>query len=440
MFHFTKGPDSFSRFANELVSTAPEIRNLKKIGVDMEEAIFSGFKHHIPDVKRLLCVRHLSVRDEEKLIKLPQKTKMNQAQRNHAKAQIIKDIYGERKGNAYEYGLAEAFYNDDLTVKLQSLESKWEGLCPGFYEWFMKKRKIKFVESVIQSAREGTDTVGLYYQNDIESMHFVEKNNQSFKKLDTAQVVKNLEQVHNRQDAEEIRAIYGAGKYSLSTEFRKFAVDSAIWHSWSLTRKDNHIKAFRDYQPGPSDSFNKPKNAGRKPGSALRQRNPNEPDIVVDRNEENSDESQGIRIRLQKSPGTKQWKSSECSQHSDQTIRFQDPRTDQPEEFELHLRNKLSQSIFKCQGNCGKKITSDDYLLVKSYGTCKWTDKTGREQSKFGPMYIHFVDKCLKHFDSETFYGPHQHFDYSKIKVDKKSLADLSDAEISFLKNLGVQP
>ena len=95
---------------------------------------------------------------------------MNQAQRNHAKAEIVNDIYGERKGNAYEYGLAEAFDNDDLTVKLQSLELKWEGLCPGFYEWFMKKRKAKFVESVIQSAREGTDTVGLYYQNDIESL------------------------------------------------------------------------------------------------------------------------------------------------------------------------------------------------------------------------------------------------------------------------------
>ena len=86
----------------------------------------------------------------------------------------------------------------------------------------MKKRKAKFVESVIQSAREGTDTVGLYYQNDIESLHFVEKSNQSFKKLDTSQVVKTLEQVHNRQDTEEIRAIYGAGKYSLSTEFKRF--------------------------------------------------------------------------------------------------------------------------------------------------------------------------------------------------------------------------
>ena len=76
---------------------------------------------------------------------------------------------------------------------------------------------------------------------------------------------------------------------------------------------------------------------------------------------------------------------------------------------------------------------------MKSYGTCTWTDKTGREQSKFGPMYIYFVDKCLKNVDGETFYGPHQDFDYSKIKVDKKSLADLSDAEKGFLKNLGVQ-
>ena len=40
----------------------------------MEFAIYNGFQHHFPDLGRLLCVRHLSKRDESKLVKLLAKT------------------------------------------------------------------------------------------------------------------------------------------------------------------------------------------------------------------------------------------------------------------------------------------------------------------------------------------------------------------------------
>eukprot|EP00794_Sanderia_malayensis_P002937 gene2937-3394_t len=40
MFHFTKGPDSFSRLALELIVADPGLRNLKKVDVETEEAIF----------------------------------------------------------------------------------------------------------------------------------------------------------------------------------------------------------------------------------------------------------------------------------------------------------------------------------------------------------------------------------------------------------------
>eukprot|EP00794_Sanderia_malayensis_P002387 gene2387-2747_t len=444
MFHFTKGPDSFSRLALELIAADPGLRNLKKVGVDMEEAIFSGFKHHIPDLKRLLCVRHLSSRDEEKLLKLLQVLKINQAQRNHAKSEIIKDIYGERKGNVYEYGLADSFDNEDFNVKLGSLEEKWGKLCPGFHEWFVRKRKAKLIESVIQSARTGTDTVGLYYQNDIESLHFVEKHNQSFGKLSTLEVISYMKKMHDRQDSDEIRAIYGAGRYVLSTEYKKFSVDSALWHSWSTKRKEDHIKAFRDYRIGPSDSFHKPRNAGRKPGYNTRRRNHDEPDIVIDRNAEKESPHESLTIHLSKSPTSQQWRQKQADnmQKSDSSpgnLRFADPRVDQPKEFELNLRSTLPQSVSKCQGNCGKKISSDDSIVVKSYGTSTWTDrKTGKEQSKFGPMYIHFKDTCLKKFDSENFYGANESFDYSKIKVNSGTLRLLRNAEKDFLKSLGV--
>ena len=78
-------------------------------------------------------------------------------------------------------------------------------------------------------------------------------------------------------------------------------------------------------------------------------------------------------------------------------------------------------------------------MLVKSYGTSSWTErKTGQERSKFGPMYIHFISKCLEHFDGENYYGPRKRFDYKKIQVDKNTQEKLKEAEKAFLINLGV--
>lgn len=40
----------------------------RKIGVDMEDAIFKRAKNIFPDAKQLHCGRHLGQRDEENLI------------------------------------------------------------------------------------------------------------------------------------------------------------------------------------------------------------------------------------------------------------------------------------------------------------------------------------------------------------------------------------
>jgi len=75
----------------------------------------------------------------------------------------------------YEYGFAESLDSDDFTRKLLSLQEKWQNLVSGFYDWFHTKRKLLFIEIIIQSARDGTNIQGLYYQNDVESQHAVQK-------------------------------------------------------------------------------------------------------------------------------------------------------------------------------------------------------------------------------------------------------------------------
>ena len=91
------------------------------------------------------------------------------AEKIQAIAEILKDIYGERKGT-----------NDkDFLGKLNSLDRRWESLCPGFFQWFSNNRVDKFLESLICLAPE---VVSLYYQNDSKSMDFVERRNNNLEK------------------------------------------------------------------------------------------------------------------------------------------------------------------------------------------------------------------------------------------------------------------
>ena len=159
----------------------------------MESAVYNEFKRHNQELSRLVCVRHLKKRDEEKLFKLFQKTNQSSAQKYHSKAEVLNDIYGERTGNYYKYGLAESYDTDDFNAKLISLKKKWEALIPGFYGWFDINQKTLFIETVIQSAREKADIQGLYYQNDVESQHAVQKSIQNYKKKDILVVIKSLE-------------------------------------------------------------------------------------------------------------------------------------------------------------------------------------------------------------------------------------------------------
>ena len=225
IFHFTKDEKTSTRFAAEMIAMNTVIMTeLKKVGVDMEDAIFNGIKKVIQNVSQLYCVRHLSQRDEVKINQLLGKTKSTVSANNKAKAEIIKDIYGERKGSLYEYGLAEAEDIADFILKLTTLEKRWESLCPRFYQWFVANRKEKFEESVICSARKSTSINGMFYQNDIESLHFIEKRIRCFQKKTVFEAAQALKALALRQENGEIRAVYGAGNYVLSKDFSKFKV------------------------------------------------------------------------------------------------------------------------------------------------------------------------------------------------------------------------
>ena len=181
-------------------------------------------------------------RDESKLADLLPKTGRNIADRKLSSSEIIKDIYRSRVANFYEYGIVEAIDPDDFNAKLDSLEDRWEALCPGFHQWFVRNRKSLFLESVIQSARLNSDSTGLYYQNDIEFIHASEKCYQNFKRESIEVALSIIQKIIQREENDKIRALYGAGNYCLSPKYWTFQVGSHVWHSWSEERKADHLR------------------------------------------------------------------------------------------------------------------------------------------------------------------------------------------------------
>ena len=50
--------------------------------------------------------------------------------------------------------------------------------------------------------------------------------------------------------------------------------------------------------------------------------------------------------------------------------------------FELNLRQFLPKTMSRCQGYCGEKITQNDGMLIKTYGTTRWIDKKTEEKTE----------------------------------------------------------
>ena len=305
ILHFRKDAFTFNRFFREMCSFDRRIQMLKVIGTDQDMAIYNGFSIENPELKLLLCVYHLEKSDRHKLSQLrPKKGATNK---------ILADIYGCQYGSVKEIGLADSTTAEDLDSRLIDLKERWENLCPDFYDWFMSKRKKLFQEKVIEEARKGSNIHGLYFNNNIESMHFKEKTEQCHKLGSSIDVIDTLKKIVDRQQDDEVRAIYGSGPYKLSRDYLKFSVDNLKWHTMTSDQRKKQVLALRNDPPSLEDQFTKPIKSGRKPCDRTRKRKP-EPDVLIERLKE-----------MEKQPAKK--------------VRIEDPNANQIIPYQLFLRS-----------------------------------------------------------------------------------------------------
>ena len=54
-------------------------------------------------------------------------------------------------------------------------------------------------------------------------------------------VIKTFKSLVDRQQDDEVRAIYRSGPYRLNDRYKKFGVDSAKWHSTDPEARIKHV-------------------------------------------------------------------------------------------------------------------------------------------------------------------------------------------------------
>ena len=140
---------------------------------------------------------------------------------------------------------------------------------------------MDFIESVIRTAREGASVDGLFYRNDIESLHAAQKRIQCFKSQDVLGAVQTMEKLIQREENDEVMAIYGSGSYVLSQDYAKWF--APVWHTWPVDRRSAHLEKFRKFIPSLDQTFRKPLNAGQNPDFYPRIRKQVLPTLVIDR-------------------------------------------------------------------------------------------------------------------------------------------------------------
>ena len=71
---------------------------------------------------------------------------------------------------------------------------------------------------------------------------------------------------------------------------------------------------------------------------------------------------------------------------------------------------KITICCCRCASpSCSKRITSNDYMIVKSTGIVTFRDKNGPVQKREGPVYLHVLEGCMQNYFED--------FAYNKVTI-----------------------
>lgn len=145
LIHQDRKYGTYHYFASQLKKIQRKLDGLIAFGTDGEEAISSAFQSVFPRSVHLLCSIH-------KRDNITRKLREMNATEGGVK-QIVADIFGSKIEDKEFPGLIDSKDRIDFNENLERIKSKWEHICPGFLEWFVKHEAEMMCTSMIASVR-----------------------------------------------------------------------------------------------------------------------------------------------------------------------------------------------------------------------------------------------------------------------------------------------
>ena len=215
----------------------PNLRDIKAIGSDGDEALQNAIEICFQDAIKLLCVNHKRENIEKQL----RKSRGNSLAVNH----IMADIFGKEKHWTYEKGLIDSQTASEFDQNLKDFKATWDSLIPSFHTWFVQYEAELFKRHLITEVTCLANLEGPFNNNRTESINNNLKNwiGRAGKVSFSALNGKVKELVLTQQQEFEL-SIFGNGPYQLSKNFESMRKERQVWNAMTAAQRKDALQEF----------------------------------------------------------------------------------------------------------------------------------------------------------------------------------------------------
>ena len=228
LIHTEHNEPTYRNFASDLVNSNATLRGIKFLGSDRQKEIFNAFKIHMPQLRLLLCRKHVGENIERYLNRLNLSAAVKQ--------NILDDIFIDLIESLDEEHLMESFAN---------LKEKWDKINPNIHKWFQTYQLKSFATSLIQDIRidAGLSKGKHFYNNANESMNNLLKTHIS-RKTSITKLVAEWEELVASQETNVMRALLDEGKYSLKAQYKYLGINK---HNFLKKNEEDRRKLLKTF-------------------------------------------------------------------------------------------------------------------------------------------------------------------------------------------------
>lgn len=141
LMHQRKDWQTYSRFANTLITECPALEGIIACGTDGEKALINGLQRNFRFSLFLRCFIHVKDNVKRELDKRGVSSSVKKA--------ILGEIFGTQEEEVKYEGLVDCSSEEEFQFKLENLEERWNAMeadcgistrSGTFYEWFCKEK------------------------------------------------------------------------------------------------------------------------------------------------------------------------------------------------------------------------------------------------------------------------------------------------------------